>query len=307
MKLPKNTYVLLALLVLPIIGISQQLPQFSQYMYNMITVNPAYAGSREIMVVSLFNRNQWIGVDGAPVTQTLSAHTSIPGTHLGTGISIVNDKLGFEKTTSAYADVSYRIKLDQYDEYQITFGLKGGFKKYSIDDELLNDPDYNTDPFLNKVDTRWVPNFGMGIYFRGESFYLGLSTPKLITKKNTNEFYELDRVSYFFNGGYMLEVNENLKFKPAFLIKYTEGAPLSFDISSLFMLNENIWLGASYRFSDSIGAIANFKINKGLYIGYSYEYITSKLTAFTFGSHELMLSYEFVFPPPRCKCKDLYN
>ena len=307
MKPIKNIVLLMLMLMLPILGWAQQLPQFSQYMYNMISVNPAYAGSREFMVINILNRNQWLGVEGAPVTQTLSAHTSIPNSNVGVGVSIINDKIGYERTTYAFADISYKLRLDAFDEYQITFGIKGGFRKYSIDEELLNDPASNTDPFLNQVDYSWAPNFGVGVYFRGDSFYLGLSSPKLFAPKNSSEFLPIDRVSYFFNGGYMFDVNRNLQWKPTFLVKYTDGAPLSFDFSSMFYIKEYLWLGVSYRVSDSIGAIVNFKITEGLSAGYSYDYITSDLTSYTSGSHEIMLNYEFEFPKPRCKCKDLYN
>jgi len=307
MKHLKSIYILLALLVLPLIAKAQQLPQFSQYMYNTISINPAYAGSREILVVNVLHRNQWLGINGAPVTQTLSAHSSIPGTNFGAGLSVINDKLGYEKTVHLFADLSYKIKLDLYEEYQITFGLKIGTSKYDIDDALFNDPDYLSDPFLNQLDYKWHPNFGAGVYFRGKSFYLGLSSPKLLTNNNISTYVSLDRVSYFFNGGYLVDINKNFKFKPAFLIKYTEGAPVSFDLSAMFFINEKLWLGGSYRFVDSFGAIANFKITKRLSVGYSYDYITSNLKTYTSGSHEIMINYEFEFPKPRCKCKDLYN
>jgi type IX secretion system PorP/SprF family membrane protein len=222
-------------------------------------------------------------------------------------MSVINDKLGFEKKTNIFTDVSYRIDLDSYDEYKITFGMKVGARKYGISDELLNDPDYNNDPYLNTLDTSWKPNIGMGIYFRGESFYLGLSTPKLINNTNNNEFASIERMSYFFNGGYVWEVNKNLIFKPTFLFKVEEGAPMSFDLSTMFFVNEFVWLGVSYRFTESLGALVNFKIYEGLSFGYSYEYITADLNPYTTGSHEFMLNYEFNFPKPRCKCKHLYN
>jgi type IX secretion system PorP/SprF family membrane protein len=307
MKSIRNILLLMGFLALPFIAFAQQYPQFSQYMFNSISFNPAYAGSREILVINVLNRNQWIGVDGAPVTQTFSAHSSIPFSKFGVGVSFINDKLGYEKNMNAFADVSYRLDLDSYDEYKLTFGLKVGFRKYSLDDDLLNDPGSGTDPFLNMIDYKWRPNFGLGFYFRGESFYLGLSSPKLLNYNNNSEFASLDRVSYFFNGGYLLDVNPSLKFKPAFLVKYTEGAPVSFDISALFFINEKIWLGASYRISDAIGGMVNFQITKGLSVGYSYEYITSALGNYTTGSHEIMLNYEFEFPKPRCTCKHLYN
>jgi len=303
----KHKYILLFLLVFSFVGNAQQFPQFSQYMYNTISINPAFAGSREIMVINLLNRNQWVGVSGAPVTQTFTAHTSIPFTKLGIGMSVVNDELGYERRTNIFADVSYRIDLDSYDEYKITFGLKVGTRKYGISDDLLNDPDYNSDPFLNTLDTKWRPNFGMGVYFRGESFYLGLSAPKLINNTNNNEFASIERMSYFFNGGYVWEVNKNLIFKPTFLFKLEEGAPVSFDLSTMFLVNDFLWLGVSYRFTESLGALINIKIYEGLSFGYSYEYITARLNPYTSGSHEFMLNYEFNFPKPRCKCKHLYN
>ncbi len=113
-------------------------------------------------------------------------------------------------------------------------------------------------------------------------------------------------MSYFFNGGYVLNVNKNLIFKPTFLAKYTDGAPISLDLTTLFYINEKLWLGASYRLNDSFGAIVNFKLAKGLFVGYAYDYITSDLNRYTSGSQELLVSYEFVFPKPKCKCKDLY-
>lgn len=301
-----NLYILFILLI-PIIGSAQQLPQFTQYMYNTISFNPAYAGSREIMVINVLNRNQWAGINGAPITQTLSAHTSIPGSNFGVGLSIIKDKLGYENTTYAYADVSYTITLNDYDDYKLAFGLKFGASKYDLDQNLLNDGFNSSDPFLDLVNFNWSPNIGAGIYFRGESFYLGLSSPKLINYENSSmEYVSLDRVSYFFNGGYLVDLNSNLKFKPTFLVKYTNGAPLSMDLSTLFYINEKLWLGGSYRFFDSFGAIVNFEVLEGLSLGYAYDYITSDLSSYSSGSHEFMMSYEFIFPKPRCKCKDLY-
>lgn len=304
----KLAYILpLFLLMLPLQSKAQQVPQFSQYMYNMISYNPAYAGSREFMVVNLLNRNQWVGVEGAPVTQTLSAHTGIPNSNVGVGMSFINDKLGYEQTTYAFADVSYRITLDRYERYSLTFGLKGGFKKYSLDDELLSDPSTDMDPFINEMNFKWQPNFGIGAYFRGENWYMGLSAPKLLIDDNNNEFLYIDRRSYFLNGGYLMDINPSLKFKPSFLLKYTDGAPLSLDLTTMFFMNENLWLGVSYRIKDAVGAIVNFKVANGLSVGYAYDYITSDLNASNYGSHELMLNYEFEFPAPRCRCPDLYN
>ncbi|MCW5520007.1 type IX secretion system membrane protein PorP/SprF [Aureitalea sp. L0-47] len=307
MRVLKNiVFVMLALITLQQ-AYGQQTPQFSQYMYNTISINPAYAGSKEVLVVNLLNRNQWMGVDGAPVTQTLSAHSGIPGSNLGVGLSIVNDKLGFERTTYIYSDVSYKLNLDHYDEYKLTFGIKAGFRKYSLDEELLNDPGSMNDPFLMNADFNWDPNVGVGVYFRGESFYLGVSAPRLLTYRGSSEYFSLERIAYYVNGGYVMDLNPNLVFKPAFIVKYTNGAPISFDMSAMFLINENFWLGGSYRFNDSFGALVNFKVARGVNVGYAYDYVTSGLNTATWGSHELMLNFEFLWPKPRCKCKDLYN
>lgn len=286
---------------------SQQLPQFSQYMYNTIAINPAYAGAREFMVINALNRNQWVGVDGAPTTQTLSVNTALPRTKFGIGLSFINDKLGYENTTYIFSDVSYTLNIN--DKYWIAFGLKVGASNFSLGDELLNDPQYGTDDYLSRVDFSWQPNFGAGIYFRTNDFYLGLSSPKLVDyETNSNlDYIPINRVSYYFNGGYLLNFKRSdFKFKPTFLLKYTKGAPLSLDLTANFLFYEKLWLGVGYRTNDAVGLMTNFIFNDALSIGYSYDYVTSNLGNFTSGSHEIILSYKFNFPRPKCKCQDLY-
>ncbi|MBT8257527.1 MAG: type IX secretion system membrane protein PorP/SprF [Bacteroidia bacterium] len=286
---------------------AQQQPQFTQYMYNTIAFNPAYAGSREILVINVLNRNQWVGLNGAPITQTLSVHSSIPGSKLGIGLSVINDRLAYERALDVAADVSYTINLSE--DYMLAFGLKIGASKFDLDDDLLNDPLYNDDPFLDNLYYQWKPNIGAGIYFRTEYLYFGLAAPKFLRflDDNNTAYFENDRVNYYFNGGYLFEVNQHIKFKPTFLVKFTNGAPMTVDISSSVLLKEKLWLTGFYRFTEAFGAMANFKVNKSLSIGYSYDYITSDLNPYTSGSHELILSYEFEVPRPRCKCPDLYN
>jgi len=287
---------------------AQQLPQFSQYMYNTISINPAYAGSREIMVINVLNRNQWIGVNGAPVTQTVSVHTSIPESNLGVGLSLINDQLGYDKTFYGYADISYTLNFN--DLYWLAFGIKGGASKFRLDDGILNDPEYNYDPYLDQVNFKWNPNIGVGVYFRGDRFYLGLSVPKMISNTNQygQEFVPTERPSYYFNGGYLFDFYvRNIQFKPTFLIKYTNGAPITLDLTANVLFNEKLWLGVAYRTGDSFGAMANFRVSKGLSIGYAYDYVTSDLGNFSPGSNEIILNYEFNFPIRRCTCKDLYN
>lgn len=289
---------------------SQQRPQFTQYMYNTIAFNPSFAGSRQAMVINLLHRSQWVGIDGAPTTQTLSGHTLIPSLkNVGVGLSVVRDELGFESTTDAFANFSYTIDLDEDQKYRLAFGVRAGATKYDIDEDLLNDPDAGRDDFLNTINFSWLPNAGIGLYIRSESFYLGASLPKIFTFEDNNTgFTSFDRSSVFINGGALIDIRtSNLQLKPSFLIKYTDGAPLSADFSVLFYLNQKLWLGGAYRLGDSFAAIFDFKVTEKFTAGYAYDFITSGLGAFTTGSHEILLSYKFDFLRPVCKCKDLYN
>jgi type IX secretion system PorP/SprF family membrane protein len=307
MKKLNPLHIVFVLLLTSVFSYAQQLPQFSQYMYNTIAINPAYAGSREKMVINLLGRNQWVGIEGAPITQTLSAHTIIPNTNFGVGLSVINDKLAFENTTYVFTDLSYTVNLT--DKYRLAFGVKLGASKYSLDNELLNDPQYNGDPFLNNLNFEWSPNFGAGLYFRSDYFYLGLSIPKIIDYGNrTNiDYVAIDRASYYFNGGYLMRLNNKVQFKPTFLVKYTNGAPMTVDINANFLLNETLWLGAFYRFTEAVGVMANLKVNDNLSFGYAYDYLVSDLNPYSSGSHELVLNYELNFPKPKCNCPDLYN
>ena len=303
----KRTALTTVLIFTLLSAFAQQQPQFTQYMYNTIAFNPAYAGSREILVINMLNRNQWVGLNGAPITQTLSVHSSIPGSKLGIGLSVINDRLAYERAVDVAADVSYTINLSE--DYMLAFGVKVGASKFDLDDDLLNDPLYNNDPFLDNIYYQWKPNIGAGIYFRTQYFYVGLAAPKFLTfqdEVNTG-FYDQDRVNYYLNGGYLFEVNPQIKFKPTFLIKYTNGAPVTVDISSSVLLKDKLWLTGFYRFSEAFGAMANFKLTDQFTVGYSYDFITSDLSPYTSGSHELILSYEFNIPRPKCKCPDLYN
>lgn len=309
MKRIKQLFILGIVLAAPFVAHSQQRPQFTQYMYNSIAFNPAYAGSREYMVVNLLHRSQWVGIDGAPTTQTLSAHSSIPKMkNVGAGLSIVRDQLGFESTTDAFANFSYTLDLDSGQKHRLAFGIKAGATKYDLNNDLLNDPVAGPDNFLNTVNFSWAPNVGLGLYFRGDSYYVGVAVPKIFTySDNKTGFTSFDRTSLFINGGYLMDLGADLQFKPTFLVKYTEGAPVSVDVSALFLISEKLWLGGSYRFSDSFGLIADFEISENFSLGYAYDYITSRLVDFSSGSHEIILTYQFDFPRRGCLCKPLHN
>lgn len=306
MKLSKLISIVLVLLSFSAAS-AQQLPQFTQYMFNTISINPAYAGSRETLSVVGLHRSQWVGLEGGPETQTLSIHTPLRNENMGLGLSFINDKLGYENFSYLYADYSYTIKLNE--TTKLAFGLKAGFTQYTLDEELLNDPSVADDPFFNDVSNRWSPNVGAGLYLHSKLWYIGLSSPRILNtdynkgRNGTLDYIALERSSYYLTGGYVFNLSETTKLKPSVLLKTTNGAPLSFDISANFLFNDKFWLGGGYRIDQntaSLGAIADFQISKQLRIGYAYEYPLSDLRAYTSGTHEILLMFE-VFKSKRIK------
>ncbi len=302
-KLMKEKLLYITLFCTVSIGFSQQLPQFTQYQYNTISINPAYAGSRNALSAIGLYRNQWTGFDGGPETSTLSIHSPLRNDKIGIGFSFINDELGFENFTFLYADFSYTIKTGE--KTKLAFGLKGGFTSFSLDDELFLDPDVANDPFFQQSVTRFNPNFGLGLFFHSDQWYIGASSPRIINYDNNevsgDAFRALDRNSYYFLGGYAFPIKYNVVFKPSFLVKYTNGAPASVDLTATFLFNEKLWLGASYRFADSVGAIVDFQISPQFRIGYAYEYSVSDIRPFNNGTHEILLIYEFKFNSSKLK------
>lgn len=288
----KKFYSIAFILFVSLPTYAQQLPQFTQYMYNTISINPAYAGNRDAISVVGLHRSQWSGLEGSPQTQTLSIHSPLRNEKVGLGLSIINDKAGYENYTYVYGDFSYTINVSS--STTLSFGLKAGMSYYNLDEELLMDvPD---DPFFNgDTFNRWTPNFGAGLFLSSQDWYLGLSAPKLINNDNNeqSEYVALEQVHYYLTGGYVFDLNNNLKLRPSFLTKATSGAPLSVDMTGTFIFDEKLYLGANYRIDDAIGAFVDFQILEPLRIGYAYEYSISDLQPYTSGSHEILLIYEF--------------
>ncbi len=299
----KNFYILISILFVAGLSTShaQQLPQFTQYMYNTISINPAYAGSRDGLSMTALHRNQWEGISGAPRTQTLSIHSPLKNEKVGLGVSVINDRTGFENYTYLYGDFSYTINVS--DDVTLAFGLKGGFSYYDLDEDLFNEPSVLQDPFFREQFGKWTPNFGAGLYLSAQDWYLGFSAPKVINNNNNDfsDFVALEQVHYFFTGGYVFDMSPDWKLRPTALAKVTSGAPLSFDMSATAIYNEKLYLGATYRIDDAIGGFVDFQIFEPLRIGYGYEYSISDLRPFTSGSHEVILIYELRFQNTKYK------
>ena len=290
---------------------AQQLPQFSQYMFNTISVNPAYAGSRETISVVVLHRSQWVGLEGGPSTQTLSIHSPLKNEKLGLGLSIINDQLGYENFVFAYADFSYTINTSE--KTKLAFGLKAGFTHYNLDTiGFLEEEQIASDPFFSDISSRWNPNIGVGLFLHSNRWYVGLSAPRILnTDYNLRgnqdagpEYLALERIGYYLTGGYVFELNDELKLKPSTLLKVTNGAPISFDINANLLFNEKFWIGAAYRYNQdttTLGALADFQVSQQLRIGYSYEYFLSDLRPYTSGTHEILLMFEVYKPTKRIK------
>ncbi len=293
--------------IIIIIGVfsanAQQTPQFTQYMYNTISVNPGYAGSREALTIVGLHRSQWVGIDNGPTTQTLSVHSPLRNEKIGVGFSFINDRLGYENFNYLYADFAYTINVTE--NTKLAFGVKGGFSYYSIDEVLFDNPEVYNDPYFQEKLNRWTPNIGAGLYMHQPRWYVGVSSPKLVENdyNKVGNYVALEQSHFYTIAGYVFDLNKSgsIKMRPTALAKLTKGSPLSFDGTLSFLFNERLWLGGSYRVDDSVGALADFQITKQLRIGYAYDYPISDIRPYTSGSHEIMIMFDFKFDKSKYK------
>ena len=273
-------------------GFAQQDAQYTQYMYNTININPAYAGSRGVMSVFGLHRTQWVGLDGAPTTNTFSFNTPISNSNLGVGFSLVNDRIGPTSDNTISADISYTVTMNEV--YKLSFGVKASGNIFNLDTDKL-DPSNPIDPNLQNFNNEFSPNFGAGVYLHSDKLYLGLSVPNFLqdSKYNDNEVAVFqERMNFYFIGGYVFDVSPSIKFKPAFLTKMVSGSPLQVDASANFLFLDKFMLGGAYRWDAAVSALAGFQVTDGLFIGYSYDMETTQLRRYNSGSHEVFLRFE---------------
>jgi len=288
----KTRILFFALLLSSFAGFAQQDAQYTQYMYNTINVNPAYAGSRGVLSVFGLHRTQWVGLDGAPTTNAFSINTPINNSKLGVGVSFVNDKIGPTDENTISADISYTVQTSE--TYNLSFGIKGTANLFSLDVNKLNPADAN-DPRLYNFDNNFTPNVGAGVYFHSDKLYVGLSVPNFFetTRYEDNSIaVTKERMNAYLIGGYVFDLSPSIKFKPAFMAKTIEGAPLQLDISGNFLINEKFTIGAAWRWSAAASLMAGFQITDGLFAGYGYDLETTKLSRYNSGSHEIFLRFE---------------
>ena len=277
-------------------GISQQDPVFTQYMNNILTIQPAYAGISGSLNITGISRAQWVGFEGAPNTNSLTISGPMRRFNVGLGLSIVNDKWGPIRQNGVYVDYAYHVKLRQ-DQF-LSFGVKGGFNisQAYLTDLWVNDPG---DPvFANDVKINFLPNLGVGVMWHSDRFFLGVSSPKILKNRMQNENGEnvYREVLHFYGmGGYVFFLSDVLKFKPTILYRWAERTPSFVDFSGNFLLYDRVWIGATYRMKNSYGLIFQFNVNTQLKFGYSYDQTTFHPTQVNSGTHEFLISYDFVY------------
>lgn len=271
---------------------AQQDSQYTQYMYNTININPAYAGSRGALSIFALHRDQWIGLDGAPRTNAVSVNTPINNSSLGVGVSLVNDKIGPVNQNDISADLSYTIPTSE--TWKLSFGIKATANIFNLDVSKLNPADQN-DPQFQNSQSDFSPNVGAGVYWHSDKAYLGLSVPNFIQTNRYNDndvaIYK-DKINYYFMAGYVFDLSYDVQFKPALLTKMVEGAPLQVDVSANVLFFQKFTLGVAYRWSAAVSVMAGFQVTDGLFVGYGYDSETTNLRHYNSGSHEIFLRYE---------------
>jgi type IX secretion system PorP/SprF family membrane protein len=274
-----------------IVSFAQQDAQFTQYMYNTINVNPAYAGSRGALSIFALHRTQWVGLEGAPVTNAVSINTPLNSNNLGLGVSVINDKIGPTHENTISADLSYTVPTSE--TFKLSFGVKATANLFDLDVTRLNPAD--NDPALHDYSNKFSPNIGAGVYWHSDKAYVGLSVPNFIqtNRYDDNEVAIFkEQINYYLIAGYVFDLNSSIKFKPAILTKMVKGAPLQMDLSGNFMFNDKFMVGVAYRWSAALSAMVGFQVSEGLYIGYGYDHETTNLNNYNSGSHEIFLRYE---------------
>ncbi len=291
----KRLFILITVSLCSLLAEAQQDVLISQYMFNPLLINPAYAGSKDYIMATALYRKQWTGFEGAPETEVATIHGPLKNKNFGLGLTILHDQIAVTNRTDVFAEFAYHMDLNS--KWRLGLGLQGGFSayKFTTPSKVWNtdDPLYQTPPSsLN-------PNFGLGAFLRTSNFYVGLSAPSLLdydsTKSlnisSTNTFQSTRH--YFLTTGYAFDGNPDLVIKPSILAKYVPDAPVEFDFNVNVLFVQTFWLGASYRTNDAIVGIVEFQISKKLRIGYSYDFTTSDISKYSDGSHEVMIGYDF--------------
>jgi type IX secretion system PorP/SprF family membrane protein len=276
---------------------SQHFPVYSQYMLNGLVINPAYAGSRDVLSATLMYRNQWVGFEGAPVTATLGAHMPLRNKAVALGLLLISEKIGFINNISCFGDYVYSINTGQG---KLAFGLKVGFEMLKEDQsQIITQQTDNV--FNNNSRGYFLPNFGFGTYYYNSKFFLGASIPEFLSYREHGgqglaPYNDLKNYNFLVSSGILLRINDNLKIKPSTLLRYQINSTFQYDINcNVILFKDDLWIGTSYRGKEAIVGILEYQINPQLRLGYSYDYTLGPLSKYNSGAHEILVRYEFKY------------
>lgn len=292
----KNIFQILFFFLLSAGSFAQHYPLNSQYMLNGLAINPAYAGSHEVFTISLLYRNQWTGFNGAPVTQTLCGHAPLKNKNIAVGVIIFSDKIGVTSQNGIYTNYAYRI---EFPEGKLSLGLKAGLNILHSRWEEIETIEPNDEQFMSNSDIHVVPNFGTGLYYYCDKYFIGLSVPLLLsysedTGKDILKFYhDFKNYNIHFHSGIKFIINNNFYIMPSFLLKYIPGTNTQIDINCKVGYKNMYCAGFSYRTSDAVVALLEYQLNSQFMIGYAYDITISELNRYNNGTHEIMLRYFF--------------
>lgn len=274
---------------------AQQEAQFTQYMDNMLYYNPAYAGSRDALNINVLHRQQWVGIKGAPITQTLSIHSPLKYESFGLGFSMMHDRVGPMNQTWLNADASYSLRFKKH-KGRLSFGINGGINIVNADLTSLYTPDPNDPQLARNYRNEILPNIGAGIYYHSKQWFAGFAIPRIAqTNSGLSDIKYQDQRHYYLTVGGYFNVNRMLKIRPSTMIKITENAPLAIDLTTSFIFYDKVWLGANYRVLESAGAHLQYQFTPQFKFGYSFDISTSAIVRENYATHEIMLSYDFLF------------
>lgn len=278
---------------------AQQDAQYSMYMFNGLALNPAYAGSRGVLSAMALYRHQWTGLEGAPKTFVANVHSPLMDKKMGLGLSVASDNIGLVNMINITGNYAYRLLFKDKHHSKLAFGINvtiNNFRGKWSQASLQN----RDDPTFNANSSLWNPNFGFGVYYSTDHWFAGMSVPHLLNNSLSREGVHLEgnnKVArqykhYFFTGGGIINLTDNVKMRPSFLFKYVQNAKLSTDLNLGFLFKEVFWVAASYRIGDAVIGMIEYDINDIIRIGYAYDYTITRLTNYTSGSHEIMIGYE---------------
>lgn len=284
-------------------------PMFTQYMFNELFINPAYSGSHEALSLNGLHRQQWVGMEGRPVTTTLTGHMAIANKKVGIGAALMTEKIGVTKRNSVALNYAYRIIMNKG---VLSFGIQGALVSLSENLTDVRTTTTNDKYFSSNVKSNMLPNFGFGTYYATDKWYVGLSVPRMLENKLdvsgtkfTNSF-NINNFHYYLATGIVFSVADNLKLKPSIMAKAAQGAPLEGDFTLNSLWNDALWLGVAYRTNDAVSAIVGYQFTPQFRFDYSYDYTLTALQKYNTGSHEINLSYIFSYKKQRIATPRLF-